>query len=250
MIGASIMTKPKAQARPQVEQLEDRLAPSIDFHPWKLTLPTGPPTEIQPAQLVSGYQDAPYFTQSTSGTTFFAPVNGSHTANSSYARSELREMNLDGTLAAWRLADGTATMRATLKVEQVPSTGKVVVGQVHFGSNPLVKLLYDPGNGGELRALVRDKPGDSASPSTTLATGIKPGQTFDYKLYTKLTPAGNYELRVQVNGVLRYVKRLDPVWGQERFYFKAGSYPQDNTGPSSEGGKVAFSALTVKHTTA
>ena len=228
-----------------VEQLEDRLVASIDLSGWKLTLPIGAPTEINPPALLS--YDSIYFHKQGSAEVFWCPVNGSHTQHSSYPRTELRELNRDGSLAAWRVQDGTATMAATLAVNQLPSNGKVVVGQIHFSSNPLIKLLYDPNNGGQLRALVRDKP-DGDSKSYTLATGIPLDQLFSYKVYTKVTPAGNYELRVQVNGVTKLVKRLDPVWASERYYFKAGDYVQDNIGPSTEGGRVTFYSLTVKHT--
>src|ERR1700712_5465819 len=85
---------------------------------WQLQLPVGSPgspTTIQPAQLkgAGGYSNASYFwTDKTDGSmTFWAPEKGVHTPHSSYARSELREMNSNGSAANWSLA-GTHKLSA------------------------------------------------------------------------------------------------------------------------------------------
>src|SRR3954462_10024123 len=78
--------------------------------------------------------------------TFFAPEKGVTTPNSNYARSELREMNSNGSAANWSLS-GTHKLSANLRITQV--TKNVCVGQVHLGSGgsstkPLLELYYRP----------------------------------------------------------------------------------------------------------
>src|SRR6201995_3914641 len=78
---------------------------------WQLQLPVGAPgapTTIQPAQLkgASGYSNPAYFwTDKNDGSmTFWDPEAGGHTPNSHYARSELREMNTNGSAPDWCLS--------------------------------------------------------------------------------------------------------------------------------------------------
>jgi hypothetical protein len=40
---------------------------------------------------------------------------------------------------------------------------------------------------------------------------------------------------------------LSAKWKEKPLYFKAGVYTQDNTGYSSEGGRVVFENLSVSH---
>ena len=40
---------------------------------------------------------------------------------------------------------------------------------------------------------------------------------------------------------------MSATWRDKPLYFKAGVYVQDNTGYTSEGGKVTFSKLDIDH---
>ena len=75
---------------------------------------------------------------------FWDPENGVTTANSSYPRSELREMDSSGQDANWFPSGTTNTLSASLKVIKVPD--HVCVGQIHLGSGgstkPLLELFY------------------------------------------------------------------------------------------------------------
>ena len=183
--------------------------------------------------------------------TFWCPVTGVTTSGSSYPRSELRETKPDGTLYNWNVLDGTATLNATLAVNQVPTTGKVVVGQIHDnGANgvtdePLIKLVYeyDSASGtGTIVAQIRSTP-TSSNTDYTLATGIKLNTQFSYQIQLR----SDLTMSVQINGVTQYTKPIDTSWESQGLYFKAGAYVQDNVGTSTEGGKVSFYALTVNH---
>ena len=80
--------------------LDPNVAPggNFDLSLWELQEPVGSPaapTTILPAQLEgpNGYHDTYFFTDPTDGSmSFWDPENGVTTANSSYPRSELREM--------------------------------------------------------------------------------------------------------------------------------------------------------------
>ena len=59
--------------------------------------PARRPPFVVSAQGANGFQDADFFTDKTDGAmTFWAPEKGVTTPNSKYARSELREMNSNG----------------------------------------------------------------------------------------------------------------------------------------------------------
>ena len=82
---------------------------NFDLSIWQLQLPVGSPgapTTIPSSQLrgANGYTNPAYFfTDKNDGSmTFWAPEKGVTTPNSNYARSELREMNANGSAADWR----------------------------------------------------------------------------------------------------------------------------------------------------
>lgn len=116
----------------------------IDLSTWNLSIPVGsPPATIDTPKLMSGFNDQ-YFQAEGSNVQFWTPVTGTRTENAVYPRSELRETYADGRLRNWTYPDADNFLRATLTVNQVPSTGKVVIGQIHAydSQKPLIKLEY------------------------------------------------------------------------------------------------------------
>jgi hypothetical protein len=214
---------------------------NFDLSHWYLGLPDSGSTSIQPSALVAGYSSEWFYTGADGAMVFWAPVNGGTTSGSTYPRSELRELvsGVDHSTAINWTVLGTHVMTAQCRVLQVPSTGKVIIGQIHGGSTPLCKIYY---NSGTLYTRVHTQP-----------TG---GTENQYEFGTSgLNVPINYELRVEdgvltmtINGtthVFDFVTGSN--WGGSEFYFKAGSYCQDNTGTSEEGARVAFYALNVTH---
>ena len=127
--------------------------------------------------------------------TFWVPVTGSTTADAHYPRSELRETRRDGSLGNWLHASADNYLSAVLRIDQVPSLNKVVIGQIHStdvpGSqnDPLVKLQYHYRRGvGRLELLLRDQPGDTAVQNILLAENVQLGERFGYDL--RITPSG------------------------------------------------------------
>lgn len=217
----------------------------IDLATWNLSIPVGiPATTINTPQLVRGYQDG-YF---RSGETlfFWAPVTGSTTDNAKYPRSELRETTADGRAFNWSYTSAENTLRAALTVNQVPSNGKIVIGQIHaYQSNePLLKVEYqykEKLKTGNIVAKLRRSP-DAEIEVITVAQGVPLNVRFDYII--ALTSSGD----LSVNAYdANWKVRLDQQWSTKLLYFKAGVYTQDNTGYASEGGAATFYLLRISH---
>ncbi len=219
----------------------------IDLATWNLSVPVGsPPYTVETTKLVQGFKDQ-YF-HSNSGTLFFwSPVTGTRTENAKYARTELRETYSNGTLRNWYYPDADNFLRATLAVKQVPSSGKIVIGQIHAfqSQKPMVKVEYQydtSSDTGDIVAKVRMRPDDDESRVITVATGVKLNQEFSYLIH--LSPGG--ALGISAAGY-QWDTDISEKWRVKPLYFKAGVYLQDNSGYTSEGGKVMFSKLDIDH---
>ncbi len=219
----------------------------IDLATWNLSVPVGsPPYTVETTKLVQGFKDQ-YF-HSNSGTLFFwSPVTGTRTENAKYARTELRETYSNGTLRNWYYPDADNFLRATLAVKQVPSSGKIVIGQIHAfqSQKPMVKVEYQydtSSDTGDIVAKVRMRPDDDESRVITVATGVKLNQEFSYLIH--LSPGG--ALGISAAGY-QWDTDISEKWRVKPLYFKAGVYVQDNSGYTSEGGKVMFSKLDIDH---
>lgn len=218
----------------------------IDLATWNLSIPVGiPATTIDTPLLAGGYQD--HYFQSKEGTIFFwAPVNGSTTENAKYPRSELRETLSDGTLNNWTYPSADNFLRAALTISQVPSTGKLVIGQIHAhrSNAPLLKLEYQYkayAASGNIVAKLRLYP-DAPVQVISIASGIALNQRFTYVIH--LTPKGT--LSINLNNI-NWKTRIDSAWAVKPLYFKAGVYPQDNSGYETEAGSAQFYKLGIEH---
>ncbi|WP_260957554.1 polysaccharide lyase family 7 protein [Pseudomonas citri] len=221
----------------------------VDLATWNLSIPEGsPPKTIETPRLLDGFQDK-YFNPEGSTVYFWSPVTGTKTENAIYPRSELRETYRDGTLRNWVYPDADNQLRATLAVNQVPSSGKVVIGQIHAkdSSKPMVKLEYqykEDSDTGNIVAKVRMRPDDDEGRVITVATGVQLNRSFSYRIHLDRTG----DLGITAAGNSWYTT-VSATWRDKPLYFKAGVYVQDNTGYSTEGGKVTFSVLDIDHNT-
>nr|WP_221376984.1 polysaccharide lyase family 7 protein [Actinoplanes polyasparticus] len=228
--------------------LNPAVAPGGNFNlsVWSLQLPIGSPgapQTIQPAQLkgANGYSNPTYFwTDKNDGSmTFWAPEKGVTTPNSKYARSELREMNTNGSAANWALA-GNHTLSADLRIVSV--TKNVAVGQVKLGTGgpstkPLLELYYRAN--GDIYLGQQRSPTDG---QTLHKLGnVALGQRWTYVLNVR----GN-QASVTINGS-RTNYTIPSSFNPYKQYFKAGSYNQSSSESTSNGAKVKFYSLTVSH---
>jgi hypothetical protein len=224
---------------------------NFDLAVWELQEPVGSPgapTTIPPADLEgpSGFHDSYFFTDPTDGAmAFWDPESGVTTPDSTYPRSELREMNADGSEANWPIA-GTSTLSATVAVTSVPD--HVCIGQIHLGTaleagltastKPLLELYYYAS--GEIELGIEDGP--AGGQTSHAITSVPLGTKFSYAV--TLTGAGTITLVVAGATSTFPMPSSFDGYGQ---YFKAGDYDQSVGSDAGVGASVKFYALQVTH---
>ncbi|MFF4756782.1 polysaccharide lyase family 7 protein [Streptomyces sp. NPDC002514] len=219
---------------------------NFDLSVWQLQEPVGSPgkpTTIPSSRLqgANGYQDDYFYTDKRDGAmTFWAPEKGVTTPNSKYARSELREMNRDGSAADWPL-QGNHRLSATLRVVSV--TSDVCVGQIHLGSGgsstkPLVELYYR--SSGDIVVGIENSPDGGQTPHTVGHVPV--GKTWTYTIAV----SGGRTIDLTVNGSTTHYT-IPTSFDPYKQYFKAGSYNQSSSDSTTKGARVAFYGLTVSH---
>ncbi|MGV8916952.1 MAG: polysaccharide lyase family 7 protein [Pseudomonas sp.] len=219
----------------------------IDLATWNLSIPEGsPPTTIDTPKLVAGYKGK-YFNAETGTLFFWAPVTGSRTINAIYPRSELRETYSNGELHNWLYPSSDNFLRATVAVNQVPSSGRIVIGQIHAyeSTEPLLKVEYqfkDSTQSGNIVAKVRNRFDDKDPRVITIAEDLPLNEPFKYIIH--LSSGGQLSISVRD---MNWSSPISATWRDKPLYFKAGVYTQDNTGYTSEGGKATFYKLDIDH---
>ncbi|MCA1217089.1 polysaccharide lyase family 7 protein [Streptomyces sp. 8L] len=224
------------------------VAPGGNFNlsVWELQEPVGSPgspTTIPSSELQgdNGFQDSYFYTDTRDGAmTFWAPEKGVTTPNSNYARSELREMNSNGSAANWSLS-GSHKLSATLRVVSV--TSNVCVGQIHLGTGgsstkPLIELYYH--SNGDIVAGTENSPDGGQTTHTVGHVSI--GKTWSYTIAV----SGGNTIDLTVNGSTTHYA-IPSSFDAYKQYFKAGSYNQSSSDSTTNGARVAFYGLTVSH---
>jgi len=207
-------------------------------------MPDANATEVPAEELDAGFTNAVFFYTSSDGAmTFWTPVTGGTSSEGVYPRSELRELlDPDNENQNWS-GYGTNVLTAQCRVTRIPSSKMVIIGQIHtFTGNalPLVKLQF---NTEWVEALVKNRPNAPAE-TAYLFGNIGPSNLISNQIRLE-----DGLLSINVNGSNRTVNvfQADPAWANQAFFFKAGCYCQDNSGPSAEGARVAFYQLSVEH---
>lgn len=251
---------------PPVGPLDPAKAPgqNFDLSRFKLTLPvnssgglSGTSKEIGPQQLAT-YQSDWFKTSADGAMQFTTPVVGAKTSsNTSYTRTELRELNADGSLAKWTVAQG-GKLAATVAVNQMPvadggKLSRIVIGQIHGPDDELCRLYFD--QAGKLYY------GNDKSPSSEVfrdlkdaagrVTSIPLGARFDYSI---IVAGGRLVVSVTHNGtVYSASEAISSFWAGKGLYFKAGLYlgvgaPGSGAGTTGSGtGRVSFYSLRMTH---
>uniref|UniRef100_A0AAU6W0H4 Alginate lyase 2 domain-containing protein n=1 Tax=Pseudomonas phage Arace01 TaxID=3138526 RepID=A0AAU6W0H4_9VIRU len=169
---------------------------------------------------------------------FWCSVAGGTSGSSSSPRTELREVTAEGKGLNWLAKDRGHVMLGELRLELIPSSLKVIVGQIHAhgAKNPFLMVSWWKG---EARIDFRPK---VDGPTQTLARiPCKVGQSFKY-----LLSVNEGRLSVNLNGIIGTAD-ISEEWEQFPFYFKAGAYVIDHEGPVTEGGWVVYEKLDVLH---
>ena len=256
---------------------------NIDFSNWKLTLPVdennnGSPDEYQPSQLINnGYRTLeaviPFMYDDTTDTSIvFYTYPDVSTTNSSYSRTELRELiNPSNARENWTLAEG-GEISGKLKVDSVSENNetsddyhKVIVMQIHgiiseedmdihgFSSNngpPLIKMYWKDGYiWSHKKSLVNENTegDDLLDTSSSTWSDIKDNMGYvGFEPFNLKIIASDAKLEITLNDgeSLIYQDVSLDKWPFEN-YFKAGNY-LTSTHPDAFS-KVKYYELTVIH---
>ncbi len=235
---------------PDAGALDPAVAPggNFDLSLWELQEPigaAGAPTTIAPAQLAgpTGFHDSYFFTDPTDGSmSFWDPEDGVTTANSSYPRSELREMTASGAAANWP-SSGTNTLTATVKSTLIPA--KVCVGQIHLGTGtpastkPLLELYYYATGAITLGIEATPAGGNETEhPAGNVPLGTK---------WSYVIGLSGSTISLVIDGGAPETYSMPSSFDQEGMYFKAGDYDQSVGTSATVGAKVQFYALRIFH---
>jgi len=179
-----------------------------------------------------------FWTDQNGHTNYWCSVQGGTSGTSKSPRTESRQTFPDSAESFnWVRGSAKHSMTGRVRVEAVPSKGKVIVGQIHGlnAPNPFLMVIWW---NGVVRIYARDRPGSKTR--TLLKKAIPLGQPFDYSV--QVDDSG--ELSVCLD-TLSASAAVSETWDKFAFYFKAGSYVIDNEGLITEGGWVVYESFDV-----
>ncbi len=196
---------------------------------WKINLPAGNQQVAQP-QLSNFYNDA---FRVVTAVQFTATCGGEPQPGSNYARSELREMNPDGSNASWSTTAGSHVMEVTQRITHLPVVKpQLISAQIHNMTDYLIMIELDAN-----RLYVRYK---------DVIAGVLDD---DYQLGTF------FDLRIRASaGVVDVFynnnHKVHQAMAADTCYFKTGCYVQSSmqTGdlPTAYG-QVEISSISIAH---
>ncbi|WP_232668070.1 polysaccharide lyase family 7 protein [Pseudonocardia sp. TRM90224] len=228
-----VVAQPTVPVRPAVEHPSDLL----DLSNWKLTLPEGEegkPREVMPPGLPEFSNEFFRLTDKGDAVLFTAEVGGVTTKNSSYPRSELREMQGDEN-ASWSNTTGRHVLNVREAILAVPTAKpEIVAAQIHDGDDDVLQIRLE----GE-RLMVQYDDGES---ETLLDPAYKLGTPFDISII-----AADSRVEVIYNGT----KKAELDKSGTGWYFKVGAYVQSSPDKGDEvgtPGTVAVYSLELSHT--
>ncbi len=231
----------------------DYFLPKIDLSTWKVTLPIGKPTEVEPPEILNYAESElllPYmYNDSLDGSLVFYTFPGASTANSSFSRCELREQMDPGSNSTnWTFEEG-GRMKGKLKMGEISkdSEGKyhrTIVMQIHgrltneqrdlIGEDdnnapPVLKIYWSKGKVRVIRKVLKDVEVDDLEILKTSAWGDE-GLWFD-----KMVDFDEFELEIiaskdRLEVILDDEESMvfDDIhvkkWEVFENYFKAGNY--------------------------
>jgi alginate lyase len=208
----------------------------IDLANWYLTLPTGKqhqPDEVHQPQLNTFTNPWFHLDDTRNGVVFTANAGGVTTKNSTYPRSELREMT--GTeKAGWSNTTGNHVLRLRQAVTQLPTVkSHVVTAQIHDATDDVIEVRLE----GKRLLVAYDNGNDKIT--------LDPGYVLDTPFDLEIDAAGGH-IRVAYNAA----PKADIVISGSGWYFKTGSYVQSNParGDNPDAlGQVVLYSLNVQH---
>jgi hypothetical protein len=187
-------------------------------------------TIIKGSELAQFSSENFYYSTEDKSIRFFCSSNGKTTQGSHYPRTELRQID------EWHF-ENRHNLQVKMAVLKQPSTGKIIIGQIHGSSKgtEAVKIWW---NNGEIQAGFK-KEVEGKEQRTTLLKNIALGQIFDYNIQQN-----NLEIQVTINQQTTTFN-LGESWKSESVYFKAGNYLQDNNASPVASGLTAIYKINI-----
>ena len=271
-------TKEEEPETPTTNLVEgvDYFLPKIDLNHWKVTLPIGNPTEVEPPEILD-YANIEVlkefmYNDSTDGALVFYTYPGASTRNSSYSRTELREQMVPGSNNTnWTFAQG-GRMKGTLAVPEISrdNNGKshrTMVMQIHgrltneqrdlIGEDdnnapPVLKIYWQ--RDGQIRVTTKKLKDLNVSETEMLKTSAwtdDEGHNFSTNVGTEkftlevIASEGRIEVILNDEESVVYDDIHMEKWSVFENYFKAGNY----LGTRDEGSfaKVKYYDLVISH---
>jgi len=286
---------PQPEPTPPTDGLNPNLPPSGNFElvDWNISIPVdndgnGKADTIKEVSLSSGFNNSNFFyTASDGGMVFKVPVKGAKTsANTSYTRTELREMLRRGDTSYptkgvgknnWVLgsAPGTdrtaaggvdGTLTGTLAVNHVTTTGsdsqvgRVIFAQIHANDDEPLRFYYRklPNNSKASIYFAHEPRGGSdvyyemigsrSKSEPNPPDGIELNEKFSYEVKTVGNTLTVKLIRDGKPDLIRTVNMSNSGYdsGGQYMYFKAGAYIQDNTGNDNDYALLWITNITKK----
>ena len=260
---------------PSLVEGVDYFLPHIELSTWKVTLPVGNPTEIHPPEILDYskndlLKDFMYNDSTDGSLVFYTYPGGATTTNSSYPRTELREL-MDGGNGTvnWTFAEG-GRMKGTLSVPEISNDAsgnphRTIIMQIHgrltnaqrdlIGASdnnapPVLKLQWYRG---QIRVHTKKLLDINASPTEILHSSAWGNQASNFSEevgHEKFTleiiaSDGRMEVILNENESKVFEGIHMEKWGVFENYFKAGNYLSANE--SDAFAKVKYYDLVVSH---
>ena len=201
----------------------------LDLATWKLNLPADNQQVTQPA--LAAFYDGAF--RVTEAVQFTVTCGGEPQPGAKFPRSELREMNADGSNASWSTTSGVHRMDLTQRVTHLPVVQpKLVCGQIHSVTDYLILVALD---GQRLYVKYKD------AVAGVLDENYQLGTYFDMTIQ-----AAQGYVDVFYDGA----HLVHQAMAETECYFKAGCYLQSNTSTGdlpTAYGQVEIASLAVSH---
>ncbi len=250
--------------------------PKIDLSNWKVTLPIGRPDEVKPPEILAYATNeklAPFmYNDSINGALVFYTYPGESTTNSSYSRTELRELinPADGGKTNWTFEQG-GTIKGTLSMDEISKEDngdyhRTIIMQIHgrltdqqrdlIGEDdnnapPMLKIYWQNGFIRVKTKVLKDLSVSDTEILSTDAWTDDDGYTFPeevgFEKFTLEVKASSGRMEVILND--QFSKVYDDIhivkWGVFENYFKAGNYL--STRDEGAFSRVKYYDLVVNH---
>lgn len=237
------------------EEEVDYKLPDIDLSNWKVTLPIGNPTEVLPPEILNYATNEtlkPFmYNDSVEGALVFYTYPGATTANTSYSRTELRELmnpkdygktnwtfaqggNIKGTLAMADISkddDGNYHRAIIMQIHgRLTDEQRDLIGAKDNNAPPILKIYWTNGAVRVKTKVLKNLNDSYEELLHTDAWGDDEGHTFSqyvgFNKFTLEVKVSDGRMEVVLNDKESVVYDSDHIkkWGVFENYFKAGNY--------------------------